>query len=295
MIAVNSVKTAKRLEERFAEKFGKDQVYRLCADTSDTARADEFVRNIDDELAKLKVFIYSPSLGTGVDIQHKVRAVFAIFRRQPLAAPDLHQMIGRCRNTQETHVYVEDCEQYLETRPSEIYRDAVENAVETGLECRTNGEGICEVTPIQDELLRLHSKIQAARNASMNQLKPHFTHLAVGYRIEIVRGSNPQEKQALKQAGERDDQQEKEAVLHADPVDEMRFHSLRTQHAITPEINWGHQRFVIEQSVGCEINEAIYDDLHTEEGREKLILFTSLYEAEAELKKKDRKEARQKR
>jgi hypothetical protein len=107
LFPTSSKAEAQRLEYLFKERYGEEHVYMICAENSESAEAQAFIRDINTRLPKLKLFIYSPSLGTGIDIKVPVRAVCAVFKGHHLPAGDLHQLLGRCRSTQETHAYVQ--------------------------------------------------------------------------------------------------------------------------------------------------------------------------------------------
>ena len=53
-------------------RYGANAGFLLNADNSDTAEARHFLEHIDTELSKLRFFVYSPSIGTGVDIKAPV-------------------------------------------------------------------------------------------------------------------------------------------------------------------------------------------------------------------------------
>ena len=291
VIATSSKTEAQRLNELYVPLLGKKQVFMICSDTSRRKQASDFITNINHELPKLKVFIYSPSVGTGVDIQCEVRAVFGAFDSSPLAAPELHQMLGRCRHTKETHVHLEKGGQHRETDAETLYRRYYRNAIETGKQGSLIDRKIWDITPPQKELLELFSRIDAERNHSMNHSRLHFTQMAKGYSIQVVEGLDVLQKQALEDTKKKVVEKTRLAILQAESVDETTYGSLSPEAQTSPEVKAGYERFQIERFVGMELNEQIYDDLHDVKDRERLRLLTNLYDDETYLELLDSEEA----
>jgi hypothetical protein len=224
-----------------------------------------------------------------VDIQCPVHAIFGVFKTEPLSSNELHQMIGRCRKVGSTHIYIPVREQYRPIDADLIYRRHAKNAAETGKLCEFNAHGILDMLPAQQTLLRLFSRIEAERNQSKNHLSPHFQASAASYRITRVAGSSEPTRQALKEARRQVDEETKQRILTAVPVDDKTFAQIRV---MTREIQEGHERFTIENCVGIKpITAQIYDDFHILAGREQLERFTDLIDDEKLLKEFDREEA----
>ena len=74
VFATNTRKKAKDLKKLFINQLGEANVFMICGENSTDQDAVDFISNINRALPELKVFIYSPSLGTGVDITCDVRA-----------------------------------------------------------------------------------------------------------------------------------------------------------------------------------------------------------------------------
>ncbi len=293
VIPTNSRSMAKKLYYIFSEALGEEAVQIIHGGNSNDHEIQNFIRNINEEIKKYKVLIYSPSLGTGVDITTQVRAVVGVFSLQPLAPADMHQMLGRCRNVQERHVWVQNTHKNLETDWQAIYQRHELSAVNTGFLCDFNEFGILAVNDIQKAMLKLLSLLEATRNRTMCSPLYNFALMArrEGYQLNFKKGVDDLMKETLKQATEEIEAQEKEEILNATPVSHEEFEQHRFADSQTPEIVAGYNRYKIEDSVGQQITSQIYDDLGTSKKRDKLRRFTDLTEDEAILKHYDQQEA----
>lgn len=293
VIPTNTRGMAKRLHHIFSEALGEAHVCVIHGGNSNDQEIQDFIRNINTAINTYKILIYSPSLGTGVDITADVRAVVGIFSYQPLAPADMHQMLGRCRKVRERHVWVHNIETDRETDWQTIYRQHEQSAMHTGLLCEFDEYGILAVNDIQRAMLKLLSLLEARRNHTMNTPLYTFALLArlEGYHLGFCKGENKQMKEKLKSANEQIKQQEKEAVLNASPVDHEAYEQHCMNNTQTAEVQAGYERFKIEDSIGQPITAKIYNDLGTSKKREKLRRFADLTEDPALLQKYDQQEA----
>lgn len=286
--ATNSIKEAQRLQRYYRTLYELDVIYMLCSQNSGTEQAQDFIQNINRDLPKLKVFIYTPSLGTGVDIQYPIRALFGIFYPEPLASSELHQMLGRCRNVKDTHVHLQQRGQYRATDRDVLFRRFLKNAAATGKQCDFDAHGVLYVTPAQETLLKLLCEIRAQRNRSKNHLFTHFREEALGYRMEWVEGFSNEVQGALLSAKEATAEEMKQSILNADPINNEDYEQTYVK---TENIEAGHQRYLLEQLVGLPITAQIYDDFYKEADREELRYFTDLLDDDGLLKHRAREEA----
>lgn len=293
VLPTNSRSEAKRLERYFCQRYGHDAVRMISAENSESNSTQAFLRDINTHIQKLRIFIYSPSLGTGIDITAPVRGVCAIFKGNHLAAHELHQLMGRCRNVQETHAYVQIVEGNREENWQNIYQQHERNALRTGEICDFDEAGIYAVTPIQKSMLKLLAMLEARRNRSMNASLSAFVALGQSYHICYHNEQNDKLRQDLKKVSETIAEDAKKATLKAIPVDKQTLEEHRQAGTITPEIKAGYQRWLIEETVGEFINETLYEDLHHAKARERLRAFAELDTEEAILQKLDQDEARQ--
>jgi hypothetical protein len=291
VIPTSSKAEAQRLEYLFKERYGEEHVYMICAENSESAEAQAFIRDINTRLPKLKLFIYSPSLGTGIDIKVPVRAVCAVFKGHHLPAGDLHQLLGRCRSTQETHAYVQPVKGRRLDDWQMIYNMHERNAIRTGEICDFNQEGIYAITPIQQSMLKLLSLLEASRNRSINDLLSYFVSLSQGYHVCYHDGENHALREELRESKQILAKIERHNVMQAEPIDHAQMDLHRQEGTLTPEIRAGHRRWLIEDSVGCTLDDQLYDDLHAPKAREHLRHFTDLATDELELRQRDQQQA----
>lgn len=293
VIATNSRRKAKELGKLFESTLRPEEIRVIHGDNSNNQDVQQFIRQINQEITKLRLLIYSPSLGTGVDITAPVRGVVGIFTRQPLAPTDMLQMLGRCRHAQERHAWVSSAANSLETDWKAIYQGHRSAALYTGLVCDFTAKGNVKLNPIQEEILLLLANLEAQRNHTMNTMLPFFVHYAQqeGYTVDFREGEAEATREAMQAAAKAVKAAEKASVLAATPVDHQEMERHQTRGTVTPEIAAGYERFKIEDCAGQTITEALYDDLHTSQKRQRLRRFTDMTEkADDDLKVFDREE-----
>ena len=123
-LATNTRADADRAELFYRQFAPEARVLKVTAETSDSN--NETLENINERLADVDVFIYSPSVGTGVSIDVEGFALFGIARNGIGVGDvdDFRQQIGRIRNPfdREVNVYVENKRMTEPTAP-DAYRD----------------------------------------------------------------------------------------------------------------------------------------------------------------------------
>jgi hypothetical protein len=174
-----------------------------------------------------------------------------------------------------------------------LYRRHEARALRTGEVCAFDAYGIPRTTPLQQAALKLLSQLEAERSRSRNNLLGHVVALArqQGYPLQYKDGDAPEVRQALKAHAERLAAARKAAVLAAESVDYAQLEQHRAQGTLTDAVRAGHERFVIEDTVGLTLTPPIYDDLQTAPQREHLKRFTDLESRTEELMNSDRSEA----
>lgn len=291
VIPTNSRLLVRKLHKRYAARYGQSAVVAISQENSESRPIQDFIAHIDERLPKLRVFIYSPSLGSGVDIQTPVRAVCALFNATPLPASELHQLLGRARHPQETHVYVQLREGHDETNVRAIYNRHLQNAIQTGQVCEFDKHGVAAVNDTQRGFLRLCAMTEAARAQSMNCLRGDFIRLAKGYTISQQEGEHPHLKDEMRQLSIALKADDKAATLAATAIDYQQLERLRSAGEVTPEVRAGHERFKIEDTVGAPLTPDLYDQFRTSEQREALRAFTDLLDEAEPLQQYDREQA----
>ena len=291
VIPTSSKATSKKLDQYFASRYGRDAVFTINSNNSNGFEAQDFIKTINESIHKLRIFIYSPSIGTGVDIHTPVRAVCGVMLEQPLAATDMHQMLGRCRTAQEVHVYVNSVQGAKETDWHEIYEQHRFNAHTTGIACDFDAHGVLAINDTQKSMLRLLSMLEAEHNRSANRLMDSFISYATGYGVNFISGECGGIKEEMIEIAQQIKSEEREMRLASDAVNYSDMEMHRRNGTITPAIRLGHERFVIEDSVGLTITEEIHDDLYQADDRKALRAFTDLLESDEYLQERDIREA----
>ncbi len=155
---------------------GDREVISIHGKNSGSPTNQEFIANINEELETLEgtehtyVLSFSPSLGTGVDIQKGgFKAIFATFKPCNLAATDCLQMLWRYRPTVPMHVWVGDTVigGIRETNPVQIKSDLLKSSEANTFHCSYDSDG--KLKP--DHRLDTYAALIADKNWSINHLK----------------------------------------------------------------------------------------------------------------------------
>jgi len=289
-IATNSKAEAKGLYEYFGNIWGKEDVRLVCGDNTDEKAVYNFLADINDNLSKIKMLIYTPSLGTGFDITCKVRAVIGIFKGAHMNAYDLVQMLGRCRNTQETHVYLQSIHANGSQDWEEIYARHEANGRKTGAYIFDN-EGTWMIDALEREILTLLSKLEAKHNRSLSDLLSSFVALLDGYKIVYTDEHGDNDLwETLKGIREKIEAEQKALVLKSKPITEYELEEHRRAKTITPEIRAGYERFLIEDTVGQDIDDELYDNLYQAVQRSHIRRLTDTITDDETLKNRDKEQ-----
>ena len=250
----------------------------------------EFLENPNEEIGRYRAVVYSPVIGTGYDITAPVRAVIGVMEKH-LDGYEARQMIGRCRNTRETHVYLPKTGGELEDRADAIYRAELEKTRRTNRKLFVDGHIVADVSQQQLDYLYWHSRVMARRNWSINHLREHFVSLCAGYKVIDASGSDQALDERLKAIREAMDAQQKDMALTVSSVDPNLFKRLKEAGEVTPEIAAGHIRWKMENTVGATISPELRDQLWTSSQRAAVRNFTDLLDDPAIIKLADAKEA----
>ena len=226
VVACDRRATVDELYNFFRRKCDPGKVRHIYRDNSRHVDTKTFVANINHELEELKMLIYSPSLGTGVDIQVEVQAVFGIFMGSILTHEEMLQMLGRCRRVEETHVFLNRSKRpELCIDAKRLFTQKYHKALRTHELCFVADDGRLEITAAQRNYLQLWSKATAKRNNSLNNVASLFQTLAQDtYTLESV----PLNGIYLPLFDEDDltpqsDTERKKRLLQAQPVDRATF------------------------------------------------------------------------
>lgn len=294
VVPTSSKEWAKDLERVAVDRYGEAEVIAIYQDVANEPRVRAFLKDPDTQIGHYKVVIYSPTVGGGINIQMPVYAICGFFFAEPLPAPECHQMLNRCRNTQQTHVYIERREGSRETNSDVLYQQALDNATATGFVAHFDEHGLPIVTESQRRLHRLLSDIEASDNASKIQLYDHFMTLAHGYK-SITYTDKDSKSALIVTAKERERRQEedKAKTLTAVPLSPEEYHTLVEAGSNRPEHTYGLCRWHVEKCGGRIIDSVTYDLLYKPESRAALYLLTDhLHGRVDDLARSDRDEHR---
>jgi len=186
-IACNTRADADRAEEYFKAFVPEHKILKITAESNEDN--NETLENINERLADIDVFIYSPSVGTGVSIDIEGFALFGIARNGPGVGDvdDFRQQLGRFRNPldREVHLFVEK-KQMNESVSPETYRDlALLRKLESDFRVsRVNGTA--EPATNWDQLyLDLFSVVKAKTAAQKNRFFDNFVGALLAEGVEL--------------------------------------------------------------------------------------------------------------
>lgn len=155
------------------------QTFTITSENSKSKEAQNFIKNIKDEILKYDVVLSSPSLGTGVDItfengKSEIDAVFGFFVNRINSHTDIDQQLARVRDPKEVNVWVSSDEYNFETEFDVVKDDYLKHdliaKVYSGVDRfiqPTRPNGI-------DPFLYMAVMITSYQRASKNKLKKNF-------------------------------------------------------------------------------------------------------------------------
>ncbi len=261
------------LENSFFEGcgLGKDKVSVVHGENSQTSDIQALVNNINERLPHLRVLIYTSSMGTGVDIQTPVHAVFGLFSPETITADEMHQMMARCRHAQAYHVCIQSHSRNRETSVKALYEREMHNISDTGklfnnrssVSWIIDSNGVSQLSAEQLRYLRLWCNITARINSSLNDLWGEFIKLAFE-EFDLIDCRDPHaEDRAIEReiSNLRHVHQviDKQMILNATSLDRDSYNHRRDRGQYTEYDTAGYIRWTIETGYRQEITLAIYD------------------------------------
>lgn len=300
IVAVNcsSEKKARKIGKRLAHLINDEStVLVVCKANEHEPHIREFLRNPDGHLNKYRAVVYTSKMGTGVDITTPIRAALGIYDRQPLTAFDQQQGIMRFRAATEYGAWVTEVEQnYVtdETALLDRWLEAEAGTRQTVSIFDVNGND--QVKEMRVRLARLRAAVQGREHRSKSNLHAHFYALAaeqftiVGEAKDISSTDKSIIKDDLKMHGEALVQERDDCIKAAELVDSEDYKKHAIRGTVTPEIEAGHQRWLIETTFHQDIDQQIIDDYDDGRGAARLKLLESLYKNEDSAKLRDTEE-----
>lgn len=289
---------SKKLYERYSKLYGADAIRVINSENSSAASTLDFVNNINSQLSALRLLIYSPAMGTGVDITAPVRSVYAIFEREPHTAPDMLQQIGRARRAGKIHATMPllPLDEPRETNRNVIALEEYRRAIQGGgfaLRVLQDGTVSAQPTPEQRDLTNLQSDIIAQRNESFNYLLQDFVRLAAGQYAITTSDAAPDTaiKEDLKLTAEAVKEREKQQTLNATPISQEEYDHRIAQRTYDPDVdNYALERWKIEQFYSQQLTPELYDLWEGGKGRGRLLAFSDMVKLSKDVATRDKED-----
>lgn len=296
MIACGTRKLAESIYERYLSFYAEGDVQLITSHNSMNADVQAFLNHINTELPKKKLLIFSPSMGTGVDVTCPVSAIFGFFAERPITAGDMLQMIGRARNAEHYFAVVPTkARQFpFDATPSEFYKSQLARAIRTNkeIEKHINEAGELDISQGQKNLLGLFAYVEVHRQRSFNDLLGHFLKLATDqYQVRQIDSKvNEVIKGQLKLADDRVQEKFKALVLSVPALDPAEYSDMNGRGIATKEHVAGVARYEIENLYKRKITPEIYEH-HEQVGAGALLAFCDLIRPGKEVIEYDYKQA----
>ncbi len=292
VIITSSRRNTELYRQIFAETVGDDAVMMVNAWNSESTDVQHFLYNINMRINDYRVVIASPSIASGVDVTAPIASVWGVFTARPLLPSDMMQMLMRYRNAQHRAVTVQpSTSDKLITDSHILYEAEIKRYQGTT-------QAIMDNTPPLSDILREGARLMASFTADDNlqraDVRAAFLALAAGFQIKPITREAPAMREMLKAARQAMKDRIKAQVIAAKAISKERLNALRQGGAdITHEIRFGHERWKIEDLIGGQITEQLYDDLHTRQLRAALRLFAALDAQPDDLREIDRVQVNQ--
>lgn len=251
-----------------------------------------FVKNINQEIGKLDALIYSPSLGTGVDIQADVDSVFGVFLNATITPHDQDQMLGRCRKASHFYVFSQDVQRVLDVSPKKIWESYLKNIAtyskRHGVTIHHDDNGKLKLPEVTRDFLALYCQIKAKNNRMMlNPRKSFIAHMRKNFKIvDIEDNFIDLYHNKLKGIAKELREWRNTLILTCEPVERAEYDLAREQGRMTPEIEFGNKRHQIQDFYGLEIDEKLLGDWN-KDGRNKLHFFINAHQGLDQLRERD--------
>ncbi len=286
-------------------KIDTGKVVLVYGDNTDTTATRDFIDHINERMPGVKILIYTSAMGTGIDIQAPVKAVFGIFSSGILPADEAMQMLARCRKAQEFYVCLQGGAGYRETDYEQLYQSQIDNINHTGtllgsayrVGWKTDSEGIIRIDDNNMVYLQFWSRVTSVINMAHNQFYRQFYAMA-SKEFEIIDLRHPQllaediDEDHLEIADTLDRIKtgvqgvDKHLTLTSTPITRCNYQYLQNSYQISPIINAGYIRWNIERGYRQPITPDIYDHWF-KGGLHHLNQFISLYSLDSDLQFRD--------
>jgi hypothetical protein len=295
VVIVSNSRTATEVYAQLAIEILGEGV--LVVNGWNSAREDiqTFIRNIDQELPKLRLLICSPTFATGIDIQAHVAGVYGIFSQNNWgSAGSILQQIMRFRNAGERRLYVPpvfDGEEETDWKPK--YSREMAKLRGTAEAASFEAHNISIEDPAQQSILKLQTQLQAQRAAERNELFSYVIARAKdeGFELQFDESEDPAIRGRLREARAALRDEKREMTMNLAALSPEAFDQLRRAGLVGRQEDCQLSRWKIEYAAGQAITEELYDLLSSGKKRSDFNRVVDLLENMEKLQERDRAQA----
>lgn len=289
--------------------FDPSEVMIVTGDNTDSAATSDFLKDVNERMSQLKILIYTSAMGTGVDIQAPVEAVFGVFSSGILPADECMQMLARCRKASQFYVCLQGGVGHRETDHKRLYQSQIDNITTTGSVLgspyRTgwyiNESNIVVPDSKHMDYLQYWSRVTSRINLAHNGLHNEFCAIAKAeYILEDLRHPQLREEdidpeqadliETLAQVKKGVAGIDKHLVLTCTPITRSNYQQLQSGYQVSPAVLAGYLRWTIERGYRQPITPEIYDHW-LKGGLRHLNHYIDLYSRDADLQLRDMQQA----
>jgi hypothetical protein len=217
-----------------------------------------FIKNISTAVKEVDALLYSPSLGTGVDMcEQHFDLVFGVFHAKSQTATECAQQLYRYRLNVPIHIWVAPRPQmgYQETNAHKIEQNLLQSNEVTAFLLRidrvTGQRGV-----EKDWALQTYCQLQATRNFSINNLREDLSNLLkeMGNIIIPVGGENDRQTlEKLKQTAQILDSEYCCAVVNAQDISATEYRQRQSRDYLNPQETFECEKHRLQESYGMEV------------------------------------------
>lgn len=280
MVVADSKAFIKKTEEMLAGEQGKkvevteekDQpsplgnlrIWSIHGDNSGTEENKVFIKDISSSVKNIDIFLASPSLGTGVDIQgDRFEAVFGAFHATTQSATECAQHLHRFRKNVPIHLWIAPRPPfgYQETDPQKIKERMLTSNKMTAFLIRLDKETYTRGAE-KDWALDAYCQIKANRNRSINNLREDLQDLLteMGYNLSVVSSETAVgAKELFKEAASRLTIARRLAIVNAQDISPEEYQSRQTKDFLSPDEMVECEKHRIKTGYGKAVTEDLVE------------------------------------
>ncbi|WP_347239096.1 DUF3854 domain-containing protein [Sphaerospermopsis sp. FACHB-1094] len=242
----------------------KLRLWSIHSDNSGSEENVAFIKDITNAVKDVDALLYSPSLGTGVDInEYHFDLVFGIFHAKSQTATECAQQLYRYRPNVPIHVWVAPRPPfgYQETNALKIKERMLQTNEVTAFVLRIDREtGRRGVE--KDWALDAYCKILAARNRSINNLRDDLHDLLTEMGNKIISMGGDEDtfaQEQMKKAAAALDTAYYSAVTRAKNISATEYRQRQNKDYLKPEEIFECEKYRIQDAYGMEVTESLVE------------------------------------